>query len=302
MEEYIMKKAQIPLLLCALLATGTGFAEDKKDADASKTDAPDALIATVNDVPYPLDVFRMFYMERMQEAKGENSPAFQQQVFDEFMGLVVASQDGERRKLEKERNVVAALQLQRMKVMSNAALSAMATELQPSEDELKTAYEKVKEQSSGTEYKARHILVKEEDEAKKVIKELDKGGKFEDLAKKYSTGPNGKNGGELGWFDPSQMVPAFADAVKAMEPGSYSKAPVHTQFGWHVINLEETRKAEPPPYDQAKPRLTAMVQRQKIAEKIADMRNGAMVELNEDVVRLKPEGEAAKDDAKDKDK
>lgn len=282
-----MKTARIPLLLCALLVAGTSFAEDKKDADS-----PATLIATVNGVPYKLDVFRMFYLARVQQNQGENTPAFQQQAFDEFMGLIVASQEGERRKLEGERNVVAALQLERMKVLSNAALSAMAEEMQPSEDELKAAYEKVKEQAGRTEFKARHILVKDEKEAKDLIKQLDKGADFAELAKKHSTGPTGKDGGDLGWFDPKQMVPPFAEAIADMQPGSYSKKPVQTQFGWHVINLQETRKAEPPSFDEAKPQLIALVQRQKISGKIVEMRNGAKVELNEEIVKITPNKDA----------
>lgn len=299
-----MKTVRIPLLLCALLAAGSGFAEDKKDT-AKDADSPDTLIATVNGKTYPLDVFRLFYMERLQESRAENNAAFQQQVFDEFMGLIVASQEAERRKLENDRNVVAGLQLERMKVMSNAALTAMAGELEPSKKELEDAYAKVKEQAARTEYKARHILVKDEAEAKKLIKELDKGADFAELAKKNSTGPNGKNGGDLGWFDASQMVAPFAEAVVAMKPGTYSKEPVHTQFGWHVIKLEETRKAEPPAFEEIEPRLVALVQRQKIGEKIAEMRNKAMVELNEDVVKIKPAEDGKSDAAavqKDKDK
>ncbi len=279
-----MKTARIPLLLCALLATTTAFAQDTQE-----TDSPDALIATVNGVAYPLDVFRLFYMERLQGNQGQNSPEFQQQVFDEFMGLAVASQDGDRRKLEDDRNVVAALQLERMKIMSNAALSTMADEVEPTEDELKTAYDTVKAQTTRAEYKARHILVKDEAEAKKIIKQLDKGTDFAELAKKHSEGPTGKDGGDLGWFDAGQMVAPFAEAVAALEPDSYTKEPVNTQFGWHVIELQETRKAEPPAFEDAKPQLTALVKRQKIAIKVNEMREKAMVELNEDVVKLKDE-------------
>ncbi|NVZ10991.1 peptidylprolyl isomerase [Allochromatium humboldtianum] len=286
-----MKKTPLALLLCTLLATGGAIAEDKKD-----TDSPETLIATVNGTPYRLDVFRVFFMERLQGRPTNNDPAVQQQLFDEFMNLIVASQEGDRRKLEGERNVVAALELERMKVMSNAALSAMADEIEPSEKELKEAYDRIKEQASRTEYKARHILLKSEDEAKKLIKQLDKGSKFEDLAKKHSEGPTGKDGGDLGWFDPSQMVAPFAEAVTKLEPGSYTKEPVQTQFGWHIIELQETRKAEPPSFEDAKPQLTALVKRQKLGEKLADMRNNAMVDLNEDVVRLKAEGEDAKKD------
>ena len=286
-----MKKTPLALLLCTLLATGGAIAEDKKD-----TDSPETLIATVNGTPYRLDVFRVFFMERLQGRPTNNDPAVQQQLFDEFMNLIVASQEGDRRKLEGERNVVAALELERMKVMSNAALSAMADEIEPSEKELKEAYDRIKEQASRTEYKARHILLKSEDEAKKLIKQLDKGSKFEDLAKKHSEGPTGKDGGDLGWFDPAQMVAPFAEAVTSMKPGTYTKEPVQTQFGWHIIELQETRKAEPPSFEDAKPQLTALVKRQKLGEKLADMRNNAMVDLNEDVVRLKAEGEDAKKD------
>lgn len=292
-----MKNVRIPLLFCVLLATGSSFAADKKD-----TDSPDTLIATVNGTPYPLDVFRLFFMERMQGKQNNNDPAFQQQVFDEFMGLIVASQEGERRKLQGERNVVAALQLERMKIMSNAGLTAMADEVEPTEDELKAAYDKVKAQATHTEYKAQHILVKEEEEAKKLIKQLDKGTDFTELAKKSSLGPTAKDGGELGWFDPSQMVAPFAEAVAALKPGTYTKEPVHTQFGWHVIKLEDTRKAEPPAFDQAKPQLIALVKRQKIAEKINALRSGAMVELNEDVVKVKAEDDTAKEKGKEKSK
>jgi len=286
-----MKKTPLALLLCTLLATGGVVAEDKKD-----TDSPETLIATVNGTPYRLDVFRVFFMERLQGRPASNDPAVQQQLFDEFMNLIVASQEGDRRKLEGERNVVAALELERMKVMSNAALSAMADEIEPSEKELKDAYDRIKEQTTRTEYKARHILLKSEDEARKLIKQLDKGAKFEELAKKHSEGPTGKDGGDLGWFDPAQMVAPFAEAVTKLEPGSYTKEPVQTQFGWHIIELQETRKAEPPAFEDAKPQLTALVKRQKLGEKLAEMRNNAMVELNEEVVRLKAEGEDAKKD------
>jgi peptidyl-prolyl cis-trans isomerase C len=291
METVLMKKTPLALLLCTLLATGGAVAEDTKDADS-----PETLIATVNGTPYRLDVFRVFFMERLQGRPTNNDPAVQQQLFDEFMNLIVASQEGDRRKLEGERNVVAALELERMKVMSNAALSAMADEIEPSEKELKDAYDRIKEQASRTEYKARHILLKSEDEAKKLIKQLDKGGKFDELAKKHSEGPTGKDGGDLGWFDPAQMVAPFAEAVTSMKPGTYTKEPVQTQFGWHIIELQETRKAEPPSFEDAKPQLTALVKRQKLGEKLTNMRNNAMIELNEEIVRLKPEGEDAKKD------
>lgn len=277
-----MKETTLTLLLCCLLAAAPSFAQDETD-----TDSPDTLIGTVNDIPYRLDIFRLFYLEQLQSGRGEDGPAFQQRVFDEFMSLVAASQEAERRQLGDERNVSAALQLERMKVLSRAVVEAMAQEIQPTETELESAYEMVKGNQGRTEYKARHILVKEEGEAKKLIKQLNKGADFAELAKKNSLGPTGKKGGELDWFDPNQMVRPFAEAVVDMQPGTYSKAPVHTEFGWHIINLQETRKAEPPSFEAAKPQLTNIIRHQKVLEKVAEIRNNAMVELNEDVVRIK---------------
>jgi len=180
--------------------------------------------------------------------------------------------------------------------MSNAALAAMAQDIKVTDDELKEAYEQVKKQAARTEYKARHILVKDEAEAKQIIKELDKKADFAELAKKHSLGPTGKNGGELDWFDDSQMVKPFSDAVATMKPGTHSKEPVQTQFGWHVIELQETRTAEPPSFEDAKPQLTALVQRQKLGKELNELRDKAMVELNEEVVKLKPKDDAAAKD------
>jgi peptidyl-prolyl cis-trans isomerase C len=288
-----MIKNPIALLIGALLAAGACAAEDTAPPPAA---GPDVIIATVNGTGYPLDLFRMFYMERMQETQSQNDPAFQQQAFNEFMSLVVASQEATKRKLQENPDVTTALELQRLKVMSNAALAAMARDIQVTDDELKAAYEQVKKQAVRTEYKARHILVKDEAEAKELIKELDKKADFGDLAKKHSLGPTGKNGGELDWFDGSQMVKPFADAVAAMKPGTHSKEPVQSQFGWHVIELQETRTAEPPSFEDAKPQLTVLVQRQKLAQQLNTLRDTAMVELNEEVVKLKPKEDAPKED------
>lgn len=169
----------------------------------------------------------------------------------------------------------------------------MAEEIEPTEDELKKAYEEVKENASQTEYKARHILVKDEEEAKNMIEKLDGGADFGDLAREHSLGPTGKNGGELEWFDANQMVAPFSEAVAAMEKGTYTKTPVQTQFGWHVIELQDSRKAEPPSFEDAKQQLTALLKRQKLSATLAEMRDGAMVELNEEVVKIKATDEAA---------
>ncbi|GAB0148430.1 peptidylprolyl isomerase [Marichromatium gracile] len=275
-----MKRSTLSLLVCALLAAGPGSALAEPDADT--------VIATVNGVEYPLDLFRLFYVERLQQNPEADTQAVQQRAFDEFMNLVVASQEAERRDLDDSREVAMALELQRMKVLSSAALGAMAEDIEPTDKALKEAYDQVVERAARTEYKARHILVKDEATAKKLIKQLDKGADFAELAKEHSLGPTGKNGGELDWFDAGQMVAPFAEAVAEMKPGSHSEKPVQTQFGWHVIELQETRKAEPPSFEDAKPQLSAMLKRRALGEQLTEMRDGAMVELNEEIVTVTP--------------
>jgi len=249
----------------------------------------DTLIATINGEPYKLDLFRLFYAQRLQQAGVENSPEFQEQAFNEFMNLVVSAQEGEKRKLSDRPDVQSALELERMMVLSTAALQAIGADTEVTDDELKQAYEQFKEQAKRTEYKARHILVDDKEKAEEIAKQVTKkkGKNFEELAKDNSTGPTAEKGGDLGWFDARQMVKPFADAVAKLEPGEWTEEPVQTQFGWHVILLEETRDAEPPSFEDAKPGLEAALKRQQVAEKLAEMRNGAKVELNEDVVKLK---------------
>ncbi|WP_058555177.1 peptidyl-prolyl cis-trans isomerase [Thiohalocapsa sp. ML1] len=255
---------------------------------------PNTLIATVNGEPYKLDLFRVFYAQRLQQAGGENTPELQERAFNEFMGLVVAAQDAQKRNLAERSDVQAAMELQRLMVLSTATVQAITAETAVSDDELKQAYEQFKEQAQRTEFKARHILVDEQKKAEDLIKQVNKkkAKNFEDLAKENSLGPTAEKGGDLGWFDARQMVKPFADALADLKPGEWTKQPVQTQFGWHVILLEETRDAEPPSFEDAKPTLDAAVKRQKVAEKLAELRNNAMVDLNEDVVKVKEkEGE-----------
>jgi len=279
--------------IAALLASGPLTAEDKPAAPAAAP-PPDTTIATVNGQPVSLGLFRLFYAERLRMAGSENSPAFQNQAFNEFVNILVTAQNAETKGIDKDANVKDALEIQRLQLLSRLALQNAAQNFTPSDEDLKKAYDARYGEASRMEYKARHILVKSEDEAKKLIAELDKGGDFAELAKTNSLGPTGKNGGDLGWFDSQQMVKPFTDAVKTMKPGAYTKTPVQTQFGWHVILLEETREAEPPTLDSVKAELTAGLQRDALANFVNDLREKAKLDLNSDLIKANPQeaGEA----------
>ncbi|TMH06949.1 MAG: peptidylprolyl isomerase [Betaproteobacteria bacterium] len=128
-------------------------------------------------------------------------------------------------------------------------------------------YDKFKSQSSGTEYHARHILVEKEDDAKALIKQINGGAKFEDLAKKNSKDPgSAENGGDLDWANPQSYVPEFSQAMMALKKGEMTQAPVKSQFGFHIIKLEDTRDAKFPPYEEVKPQIEQRLAQMKLAK------------------------------------
>ncbi len=129
------------------------------------------------------------------------------------------------------------------------------------------------------ELHARHILVETEEEAREVIALLDGGADFAELAKERSTGPSGPKGGDLGYFTADQMVPEFSEAAAALEPGSYTKEPAKTQFGWHVIKLEDRRTAAPPPFEEIEQQLREQVARETLEIVLNDLRDGAEIEI-----------------------
>ena len=153
---------------------------------------------------------------------------------------------------------------------------------------LKKEYQEQIKNAPKEEYKARHILVKTEDEAKEIIKSLKDGADFEKLAKEKSIGPSGPNGGDLGWFTATTMVPEFADAVAKLKKGDITDQPVKTQFGWHVIKLEDTRKVDPPSFDSMKDKLRSIVANKSIQNYLSELHKKAKIELKQ------PKGDAGK--------
>lgn len=161
-----------------------------------------------------------------------------------------------------------------------------------SDDVLKKGYEKLVKDapSGGEEVRARHILVDGEDTAKAIIAELDKGADFEALAKEKSTGPSGPAGGDLGYFAAGQMVKPFEEAAFALKKGAYTKAPVKSDFGWHVIKLEDRRAVAPPTFEEARPQLEEDAAREAGAAYVLELRKTATIE------RFNADGSKKKED------
>lgn len=182
--------------------------------------------------------------------------------------------------LDKQPDVIADLESAKVNLLAGAAMrKEIESQKIPSDNELKAEYEKEKAQHSSHEYKARHILLKTEKEANDVIAQLDKGGDFVKLAKQKSTGPSAKNGGDLGWFRPEQMVPEFAKAAAELKKGTYTKKPVKTQFGWHVIMLEDTRDVASPSFEAVKDQLRMKMLNQKMEQYVASLKSKAKIEM-----------------------
>jgi len=145
--------------------------------------------------------------------------------------------------------------------------------------EIKGEYDKFVAANAGKEYRARHILVEKEDEAKAIIANLKKGSKFEDLAKKQSKDPgSAANGGDLDWANPQGFVPEFSKAMVSLKKGEVTAAPVKSQFGFHVIRLDDVREAQLPPLDQVKPQIAQQLQQQKLGRFQDDLRGKAKIE------------------------
>jgi peptidyl-prolyl cis-trans isomerase C len=250
---------------------GSGTAADSTPAPAGK------VLVTVNGSAITQDVLNVYAKTRKPQGGGEdaNSP---QVVLGELISLELMRQEGEKNGVASRPIVIALMDQQERSALAGAAISDFMQTNQASDEDAMEVYNE-KMGQGGKEYNARHILLKTQEEAVAVIASLDKGADFSELAKEKSTGPSGKNGGKLGWFAPGQMVKPFSDAAAALEKDSYSKEPVETQFGWHVIILDDARDLTPPPFDDVKERLKLMIANQKLQAHIKELKTAADIQL-----------------------
>jgi peptidyl-prolyl cis-trans isomerase C len=284
-----MNKTLIPLVLASavIIAACDPKATIGPAPSVKKEDA----IASVNGQYISKKTLEDLEKDLAARSQGQ-APAFpKEKLVDELVQREVLVQDAIQKKLDQTPEVIAQLDAAKKAILTQASLQAYLKANPISDAEIKKEYDSKVGGANGTEYKASHILVKTEDEAKKLLAELDKGGKFAKLANKHSLdAKESQNGGDLGWFSPSQMVAPFSEAVAKLEKGKYTKTPVKTQFGWHIIMLEDSRKQTAPPLEAVKEQLTPMLQRQKIQTMVEDLRKQAKVEI---LVPLKEEAPKA---------
>jgi peptidyl-prolyl cis-trans isomerase C len=236
-------------------------------------------VATVNGKGISDNDYKNFLKYRLGNKADGSVGANRQQVINELVNRELIYQDAVKQGITKDEGFQYKLEQLRVDATIQAAISKKMSANPITELELKSEYDSRIKSANVQEYKASHILLKTEDEAKNVIKELNGGAVFADVAKAKSTGPSGKNGGDLGWFNPSQMVPPFSQAVVKMKNGEISKTPVKTQFGWHVIKRVDNRKLEPPKFDAVKKQLHQVLQNQRLQAYVMELRKKGKVEV-----------------------
>jgi len=250
------------------------------NSKTGNTPATGDIAATVNGTPISKDSVDQIVGQRI--AMGQpDSPETRKAIINQLAMQMLVSQEAIKKNLDKTPEVIDQIKLTQQSILANAFVQDYTKNNPVSDDMLKAEYDKVKAQMSGTEYKARHILVNKEADAKAIIAKLKKNPKlFDSLAKEHSKDPGSKDkGGELGWFDPRGMVPEFGAAVAKLEKGKFTLEPVKTQFGYHVILLEDTRTKQAPTFEQVKPQLAKQVQDQNLKKLIDDMMAKAKIEI-----------------------
>lgn len=244
---------------------------------AAAAHAQQGTLAKVNGVAIPqarLDAF----MKEVAAQGRPDTPAVRDLVKQELINREIVAQAALKKGLHKKPEVVMLLELQRQSVLINAYLQDQLKAKPVSDQEVKDEYQRVK--ASTREYKVRHILLEKEDEAKQVIAQLKKGASFEKIAGEKSKDAGSKaKGGALDWATPGQYVPAFGQAITKLKKGQMTEAPVQTQFGWHVIRLEDERVATKfPTFEDARPQIEQELRQKAVSKMIADLRASAKIE------------------------
>ena len=207
------------------------------------------------------------------------TPEMQGQLREEVVAREVFMQEAQKQGLDATEDYKNQLELARQAILIRALFENYRKTNPVSDADVKAEYDKFVAANGGKEYKARHILVETEDQAKKIMADLKKGAKFEDIAKKQSKDPgSGANGGDLDWANPANFVPEFSEAMIKLKKGETTPAPIKTQFGWHIIRVDDIRQAQLPKMDDIKPQITQQLQQQRLQKYQEDLRAKAKIE------------------------
>ena len=207
------------------------------------------------------------------------TPEMQGQLKEEVIAREIFIQEAQKKGLDATEDFKTQMELARQTLLIRELFSEFQKANPVTDADVKAEFDKFAAANSGKEYKARHILVEKEADAKAIIAQLKKGGKFEEIAKKSSKDPgSGAKGGDLDWANPSNYVAEFSQALVALTKGKLTETPVKTQFGYHIIRLDDIRDAQLPKFEEVKPQITQQMQQQKMNKYQEELRGKAKVE------------------------
>ena len=234
--------------------------------------------AIVNGKPVPKA--RMDMLAQQLAAAGRPvTPEMQDQLREEVIAREIFMQEAQKQGLDATEDYKNQLELARQAILIRQLFENYRKTNPVSDADAKAEYDKFVAANSGKEYKARHILVETEDQAKKILADLKKGAKFEDIAKKQSKDPgSGANGGDLDWASPSSFVPEFSEAMVKLNKGEMTQVPVKSQFGYHIIRVDDIRQAQLPKFEEVKPQIVQQLQQQRLQKYQEELRAKAKVE------------------------
>ena len=233
-------------------------------------------VAIVNGKAIPKARLDLLMQQATRGGQQPVTPELEARARDEVVLREVFAQEAERRGVAASAEYRNQMELARQTILIRELFADYQKKNPIGDVEAKVEYDKFKGQATGTEYRARHILVEKEDEAKSLLKQLIAGAKFDDLAKKHSTDKgSGANGGDLDFAKPDSYVPEFGTALVALKKGETTQTPVKSQFGFHIIKLEDTREAQFPPFEEVKPQVIQRLSQQKLQQFQEDLRKKA---------------------------
>jgi len=232
-------------------------------------------LVTINGKAIDQDQFDLYLQSRTGNTTAD--AATHQQILEEYINRELIYLAALKQNIDTQKETRLRIEDQKRNIVTGSFLNQIVGDADIKEEQLKSVYNEQVVKNASQEYKARHILLETEETANEVIAKLMNGESFEELAKNFSIGPSKTDGGDLGWFTLIQMTPAFSEAVAKLNKNTYTQRAVQTEFGWHVIKLEDTRPAPVPTLENIRPQLVEALQRELISNYIEDLREGAQI-------------------------
>jgi peptidyl-prolyl cis-trans isomerase C len=274
MKNTITRSLLAAALGATLVAAASAQTPARKPTSAA---APAAAAKATGSELYSQQQLDLIVKERVAQGQPD-SPELREFLKQELINRELLLRAAKSKGLDKDATLRTQMQVAADTILIRSYVNDMISAKQVGDDVLKKEYDQIKAGLGDKEYRARHILVEKKEEADAIIKQLQSGAKFEDLAKASSKDPGSKeNGGDLDWAVPSNYVKPFSDAMIALEKGKYTPQPVQSPFGFHVIKLEDVREAKAPPYDEVKPQLAQRMQAKLLEEHVMELRSKAGV-------------------------